>query len=271
MDAHLATNQEHWNELVPIHVKSEFYDLDGFKRGRSTLLPIEREEVGEVARKSLLHLQCHFGMDTLSWARLGANVTGVDFSAPAIDFARGLSRELNLEARFICANLYDLPDALSGEFEIVFTSYGVLCWLPDLTGWARVIAHFLAPGGTFYIIDGHPMTNVFSYAADLTDLRVEQAYFSPRHEPERSEGDGSYADPTASVQHQVTYEWNHSLGEIITALTDAGLRIEFLHEFPLGFWPRFPSLTERGEDGLWRFKDPRQSIPLTYSVRARKR
>ena len=130
--------------------------MDGFKAGRITLNDVEREEVGPVSGKSLLHLQCHFGMDTMSWARLGAEATGVDFSDAAIDLARSLNDELGLSARFLCSNVYDLPGALDEQFDIVFTSHGVLCWLPDLDGWAGVIDNHLKPGGLFYIIDGHP-------------------------------------------------------------------------------------------------------------------
>ena len=143
---------------MPIHERSDFYDVAGFKAGKSTLMPVEVEEVGDVAGKSLLHLQCHFGLDTMSWARLGAKATGVDFSEPAIALARSLSDELAIDVRFVHSNVYDLPENLEGRFDIVFTSYGAVNWLPDLAGWARVVSHFLKPGGTFYVIDGHPFT-----------------------------------------------------------------------------------------------------------------
>jgi len=145
-------DQSNWNRLAPLHARSVFYDVAGFKAGRCTLMPTEREELGDVAGKSLLHLQCHFGMDTLSWARLGARVTGVDYAENAIELARELSRETGLKAAFVCASIYDLPERMSGQFDIVFTSYGVLCWLPDLPAWGQVIAHFLRPGGicSFY-------------------------------------------------------------------------------------------------------------------------
>ncbi|MFW9973572.1 MAG: class I SAM-dependent methyltransferase, partial [Candidatus Odinarchaeota archaeon] len=131
------TNLKRWNELVELNAKSRLYDLEGFKSGNSSLLRIELEELGNVMGKSLLHLQCHFGMDTLSWARLGAYVTGVDFSDKAINLARDLSKELNIPARFIQANLYDIPNILHEQFDIVFTSYGTICWLPNLAKWAQ--------------------------------------------------------------------------------------------------------------------------------------
>ena len=160
MDPRIEANRKNWNERTPVHAVSEFYDVAGFRNGRITLNDIERTEVGSVEGKSLLHLQCHFGMDTMSWARLGAQATGVDISNAAIDFARTLNDELQLNTRFICSNLYDLPDALDEEFDIVYTAMGVLCWLPDLSGWANVIARFLKPNGIFYILDGHPFSHI---------------------------------------------------------------------------------------------------------------
>ncbi|UCB52608.1 MAG: class I SAM-dependent methyltransferase, partial [Candidatus Zixiibacteriota bacterium] len=150
MDKFMKQNLKHWNEVTPIHRKSEFYGVEGFKAGRCTLMPLEREELGDVSGKTLLHLQCHFGLDTLSWARLGARVTGVDFSEKAIDLAKSLSKELGIDADFVHSNIYHLPDVLKGEFDIAYTSHGVLCWLPDLAEWGRIIARFLKPGGTFY-------------------------------------------------------------------------------------------------------------------------
>jgi SAM-dependent methyltransferase len=231
-------------------------------------MPLEREEVGDVAGKSLLHLQCHFGLDTLSWARLGAQVTGVDFSEEAITLGRALSDELGIEADFICSDLYDLPTVLTGQFDIVFTSYGVLCWLPDLTRWAEIIAHFLRPGGTFYIAEIHPFAAVFYDEEDAESLEVFYPYFHTP-EPLRFEEEGSYAVPDTQVVHTVTYEWPHSLGDVINSLISAGLQIEFLHEFPYACYGMFPFL-EQDEDGWWRSKDRDGSIPMTFSLKATK-
>ena len=161
MDRRLETNRNNWNERTPVHAASDFYDLEGFKAGHITLTDIERREVGDVSGKTLLHLQCHFGQDTMSWSRLGAIATGVDFSDAAIELAQSLNDDLGLTARFIHSNIYDLPDALDERFDIVFTSYGVLNWLPDLDRWAKVIYKFLKPSGTFYIIEFHPFADVF--------------------------------------------------------------------------------------------------------------
>ena len=161
MDKQLQVNRRNWNERTPVHAASDFYDVEGFKAGRITLRDLERREVGEVSGKTLLHLQCHFGLDTMSWARLGAKPTGVDFSDAAIDLARSLNDELGLGVRFIHSNIYDLPGVLDEQFDIVFTSYGVLCWLPDLDDWARVASNHLKPGGVFYIAEFHPLMGTY--------------------------------------------------------------------------------------------------------------
>ena len=267
MDKHLEQNLRHWNEVTPIHEKSEFYDVEGFKAGRCTLMPLEREELGDVCGKTLLHLQCHFGLDTMSWARLGAKVTGVDFSDKAIELARSLSKELGLEANFVQSDIYRLPEVLKGEFDIVYTSYGVLCWLPDLSGWAKIINHFLKDKGTFYLVEAHPINNVFENERDTKELKVSYSYFhSPQ--PTRWEADGSYADKNAKVINP-TYEWTHPLGDIINALISVGLRIEFLHEFPYTCEDHYPFM-EKGEDGWWRLKGDKVTIPLMFSVKATK-
>ena len=267
MDDHMKINLDLWNEWTPIHQKSKSYDVEGFKSGRCTLHSTELEELGDVSGKSLLHLQCHFGMDTMSWARLGAKVTGVDFSDKAIKLAKSLSKELDIEADFICSNVYDLPKVLTGKFDIVFTSYGVLCWLPDIKGWAKVITHFLKPGGVFYMVEAHPFCNVFENESYTKELKLHHTYFYSA-EPTRYEPDGSYADRTAKVVNP-SYEWTHGLGDIINAFVSAGLEIEFLHEFPFCNYDIFPFL-EQGEDKKWRLKGNKEIIPLMFSLKATK-
>lgn len=263
---YLETNRARWDELVDINARSDFYDLAGFRAGRCSLLPIEREELGDVSGKSLLHLQCHFGMDTLSWARRGATVTGVDFTASAVALARSLGEELGLDARFVQANVYDLPDVLEGSFDIVYTSYGALCWLPDLARWARVVAHFLRPGGTFYIAEGHPIAGTLDEACGPDDLRITYPYLT--HEaPLCFDDDGSYADREAHLENRRSFEWSHPLSEVVTALIGAGLRIQFLHEFPECAWQAVPHMV-KGPDGYWRLPPGSPAIPFTYSIRA---
>jgi SAM-dependent methyltransferase len=267
MQDYMNGNRALWNEMTPIHARSVFYDVDGFKRGRITLGNLEREEVGDVTGKSLLHLQCHFGMDTMSWARLGASVTGVDFSDEAIPLARSLSQELGINARFIQSNIYDLPDTLNEQFDIVFTSQGALGWLPDISGWGQIVARYLKPGGMFYIAEGHPFMLILDNNTNTEDYRVDLPYFQGA-EPLRFEGDKDYADQDAKLTHP-SFEWIHSLGSIVTALTSAGLHIEFLHEFPFCAWQALPFL-EKDADGWWRAPEGMISIPMTFSLRATK-
>lgn len=267
MDDHLSANHDLWNAWTDLHESSEFYDLPGFKSGKSSLRPVERAELTDVAGRSLLHLQCHFGFDTLSWARKGAIVTGVDFSDRSIALARSLSAELSIPASFVCSDIDRLPEVLSGQFEIVFSSYGVLPWLRDLGRWAEVIAHFLAPHGIFYLVDDHPAMRTL-HTNDQGELTVASGYFFTP-EPSRIAARGSYAAPgDAQTPLREWYIWNHSLSEILGSLLGAGLRIEFLHEFPFAMRAKFPGM-QRGEDGVWRFKNPPE-FPLLFSVQARK-
>ncbi len=262
MNEYFESNQEMWNGYVSIHERSKFYDVDGFKKGRNSLTFVELEELGDVSGKSLLHLQCHFGLDSMSWARLGARVTGVDFSEKAIALARSLAEELSINTRFIQSNIYDLTDVLQEQFDIVFTSYGVLCWLPDLKKWGRVIGNSLKENGTFYMIEFHPIRSMFD-----DDGNIKEPYFHTE-EPFKCEGSGSYADPTADFKH-VSYEWTHSLGDVVNALSEAGLRIEFLHEFPFSTSGDCPFLEKR-KDGLWYHKNSDIKIPLMFSIKAKK-
>ena len=268
MNEHTAANRRHWDEVAALHAASEFYDLAGFKAGESKLKPVERDELGDVRGKSLLHLQCHFGLDTLSWAREGALVTGVDFSEPAIETAQALAAACGIKARFVLSDVYALPEQLGGHFDIVYTSYGVLFWLPDVRPWAQVVAHFLKPGGTFYIVEFHPFAGIFDHEPEQTDLRVRYPYFRTE-EPLRFEEDGTYADRDAKIVHRLTYSWLHPLGDIVTALIDAGLRIEFLHEFPFMTEQMLPCM-EATADGAWRLTKHDGSVPLLYSIKATK-
>jgi SAM-dependent methyltransferase len=273
MDPHVAANRALWDEWTPIHVRSAFYDVEGWKSGaRPDLYPLLVEEVGDVAGKDLLHLQCHFGLDTLSWARRGARVTGIDFSEQGIEQARQLAAETGLDARFLVSDVVELPAGLEGDFDIVFTSFGALNWLPDLPRWAEVVAHFTRPGGFFYVAEGHPFAWVFDDDDDATELRLRYHYWPSPDDPVVFSGGESYADPDAPVQGQVEYAWQHSMGEIVTCLASAGLRIEYLHEHPWVPWKMFPFMveTEPGS-GVWRLPEPDDArLPLLYSLKATK-
>lgn len=257
----LAANRELWDAWTEINAQSDFYDLDAFRAGTSSLNPVELEELGEVRGQKLLHLQCHFGLDSLSWARLGAEVTGVDLSPAAIKLARSLSEDLEVPARFVTSDVYDLPNRLDGEFDIVFTSYGVIDWLQDLSAWARIITSFLRPGGVFYMVEFHPV------ALTLGDngQAFQDSYF-PSKKPIRTVESGSYADPEAELT-KVSYAWSHSLGEVVTAVASAGLRLEYLHEFPYSPYDCFEFTTEV-EPGKATVPAFEGRLPMLFSIKA---
>jgi 2-polyprenyl-3-methyl-5-hydroxy-6-metoxy-1,4-benzoquinol methylase len=260
-------NQAWWDERVPIHATSDFYDLEGFLADpkASALRPFEIDEVGDVAGRSLVHLQCHFGLDALSWARRGARVTGLDFSRPAIEAATDAAARAGLDARFVAADVYDAAEALGRQtFDIVYTGFGALNWLPDVPRWATVVEALVAPGGILYLAEFHPVHHVM---AD-DDLRVEHPYF---HEgPAVWEDPGTYADPAAETRSNRTHQWTHGLGEVVSSVIDAGLVVEHLHELDHTLFPRWPFLVRDPESGAYRMPDGRPSLPLMYSLRARK-
>jgi len=262
----MGVNRRKWDESVPLHVASPSYDVPSFLRGKSTLNSVEVEGVGSVRGKSLLHLQCHFGLDTLSWARRGARVTGVDFSLPAVRAARRLARQANLPARFVRSNVYDLPAVLGGQFDIVYTAKGALCWLPDMDQWARTISHFLRPGGRFFLLEDHPLVEIFPNDPPATPLEPKIPYFTSG--ALREEYDGTYAT-SSKMRHRVTYSWIHPVSQVLNSLIRHGLEIEAVREFPFTFWHRFPAMTE-DRRGYWHFDEKEGLIPLMWSVRAKK-
>jgi SAM-dependent methyltransferase len=265
VNEYFEANRRHWDELVPLHMQTRFYDVDGFRSGGSSLHDLEVEEVGDVAGKSLLHLQCHFGLDTLSWARRGATVTGVDFSGAAITAARSLAAECRIEARFVESDIYALPEVLQERFDTVYTSCGVVFWHPDVRRWADVVARFVKPGGSFYLAEFHPICSVFHNEDANSELEIRYPYFGG--EALRFEEDGTYADRAAKVENKVTYSWPFTIGGVVTSLVEAGLRIEFLHEHPFTveqFWPLMEEVAPR----KWALRRHGESIPLTFSLKA---
>lgn len=266
-ERYVRANRDLWNAVTPHHVASRFYDVEGFKAGRARrrtgLAELEGALVGDVQGKTLLHLQCHFGIDTIGWAQRGAIVTGVDFAGEAIRAARRLAEEMAVPATFVESDVYDLPENLDGRFDVVFTSHGVLGWLPDLERWARVVAHFLAPGGHFHVIEAHPFAWVFDDLRPDGELKVLYPYFQGP-EPLRFEREGSYAAPDAPV-HSVEHTWVHPLSEIIGALLRAGLRLESFAEYPYVAWAMFPWMEERA-DGAWQLPGGAPTLPLMFSL-----
>lgn len=269
----IADNRKLWDAWTAIHTAGSFYDVKRFRDDPDDvrIAPWEHAEVGDVGGKTLLHVQCHFGLDTLSWARLGAaHVTGVDFSEPAIEFAEALAAETELadRSRFVVSNVYDLPGALADEtFDVVYTGRGALSWLPDLEPWARTIAGFVRPGGIFYIHEGHPV--LWALDDEQPPGRVSRGFDYWGGETLTFPVEGSYADPTADVDAEVEHGWNHSLGEIVTLLADQGLVIELLDEKRVLDWPA-PFLEDLGDGSYGWPPGVGGSLPLMYSLRARK-
>jgi 2-polyprenyl-3-methyl-5-hydroxy-6-metoxy-1,4-benzoquinol methylase len=253
-------NKELWNKRTAVHKDSSFYDLAGFRAGQNCLTPIELNEVGNVAGKKLLHLQCHFGMDSLNWARLGADVTGIDLSDEAIKEAKKLNDELGMQARFICSNIYDLEAHLNDKFDIVFTSYGVVGWLPDLEKWAAIISHFLKPGGMFYMAEFHPV--IWMFDDDFTHIK----YSYENRELIITENQGTYTDKKANITGK-EYSWNHSISEVLNALLRHGLRLLQFNEFMYSPYPNFNN-TVQGKDGYWYIRGLEGKIPMVYSLKA---
>jgi SAM-dependent methyltransferase len=274
---YFAANRARWDESVPVHVASRGYDMEGYLRGEKSLYPTETEEVGDVRGKTLLHLQCHFGMDTLNWARLGARVTGLDFSAAAVEQARELAARIGIaDSTFVQSDLYEAHSAIAETFDVVYTGIGALNWLPDIRGWARVAAGFVRPGGFLYLYEGHPMLWALDDERSDGELVVRYPYFE-RSAPNEWTTPNTYVDGPSLV-NQKTYEWNHGLGEIVTAIIEAGLRIEFVHEHREVAWQALPWMTPAGDapEGsrhaarvAWRLPEKqRDLLPLMYSIKA---
>lgn len=258
-------NRAFWDERVPIHTASEFYDVAGFKSGRETLQPFELEALGDVSGRSLVHLQCHFGLDTLSLARHGAHVSGLDFSAPAIEAARALAEDIGVKAEFVCADVYDAVEVFDGRrFDIAYVNLGAINWLPDIRRWAKTVAALLKPGGVFFMKEVHPFSWVFSD----DDLTVDSDYFA--HRNDYDDGPGTYTDdgaPSPTV-HNKTEEWQHPLSEVVNALIGAGLVLEQLNEYDHQVYRQWPFMEFDG--AVYRMPDGTPRLPLMYSLLARK-
>lgn len=268
LDKYYEANRKMWDQFAKINVDSKTYKTQSFLEGTTSLNSIELEEVGDVKGKSLLHLQSHFGLDALSWAREGANVTGVDFSGEGISIARNLAKKANIDAQFIQSNIFDLPDVLDEQFDIVYTSYGVLVWLHDLKRWAEIVGHFLKPGGTFYIAEMHPFLWPFD-SEHKEDFKFHQSYFPPLDGPYAYEVDGSYAESDKKIEPQLDYEWCHTMAVIVSAIARAGLRIQFLHEFNKCPFQLFPFFKKK-DDGYYYYDHPEIQLPLVFSIKATK-
>jgi SAM-dependent methyltransferase len=262
-DNYFKTNKETWNKKVAVHAESNMYELEAFKAGKSSLMRYELEALGNVNGKSLLHLQCHFGQDTLSWARMGAECVGVDLSDEGIKLAKQLNDELQLDAEFVCCNVLDTSKHISKTFDIVYTSYGVIGWLPDLKPWGKMIAERLKVGGTFYIVEFHPILWMFDYV----DGKPKLKYHYSQDEVIYEEYEGTYANPSSKIVSK-EYGWNHGLSEVVNALIEAGLEIDYLNEHDESPYDVFPDLVKT-EAGMYKMQN--QLFPMIFEVKATKR
>ena len=267
-------NQASWDERAPAHAASPGYNLAAFRSDPaylSDVVTFDLPLLGDVSGLRGVHLQCHIGTDTISLARLGADMTGLDFSPAAIEQARALSEELGAGVDFVEADLYDAAQVLPhGEFDLVFTGIGALCWLPSVSGWAEVVARLLKPGGRLFIREGHPV--LWAVADPLPDGRLELdlPYFE-REEPLVWDGGGTYVETDVEFAHNRTLEWNHGLGEIITALLEQGLVITTFVEHDSVPWDPFPGHSEQLPGGEFRLKDRPWRLPHSYTISATKR
>lgn len=267
------TNRAHWDEKVALHLGPRGYDLTSLRAGRGRFNAIEEAELWPVDGKHILHLQCHFGADSLKLVQRGASVVGLDFSEAAIDAARRLASELGLadRARFVQADLYAAPAAISesAAFDVVFVTWGAICWLPDIYRWAEIVSHFLKPGGSLYLAEAHPVAMVFDDAAPLPDGRP--GFFAPyfSSDPVVMEEPHDYVDETTTVHNATTHTWIHPLGSIISALLAAGMTLDWLHEHDAVTWRMFDMLV-RDDEGLWRWPD-KPWLPLSFSLKATRR
>jgi len=260
---YIKINKQTWNNKTDVHIASDFYDVESFINGKSTLNTIELDLLGDVKGKKILHLQCHFGQDTLSLARLGAKVTGVDLSDKAIEKAKEFSGKLGLNAHFICCDIYDLPQHLDEQFDIVFTSYGTIGWLPDLNKWATIVSRFLKPNGKFVFAEFHPV--VWMFDNDFKEIFYTYFNVAPIIEDES----GTYADRYSEISAQ-TITWNHPTSEVLNSLIQSGLEINSFNEYDYSPYNCFNE-TEEFEKGKFRIKHLGNKIPMVFSLVATKK
>jgi 2-polyprenyl-3-methyl-5-hydroxy-6-metoxy-1,4-benzoquinol methylase len=269
----IEVNRVNWDERVVPHLKA--YGAEAFADDPSALSGVVRDDLdlmrphleeGSVAGRRLLHLQCHIGTDTLSWARLGARVTGVDFSGAAIEAADALAARAGLPARFVQATVEEAPEAVGERFDIVYTSIGVLCWLPDLAAWARVIHDMLEPGGLFFVRDAHPM--LYTLDEERADELVVRWPYFDSGTALRWDDPSDYADDHTRLENATTFEWHHSLADVVQSLLDAGLELTSFGEHRTIPWRAHPSFVEH--DGGWVLPEGAERLPLTFSLTARR-
>ena len=259
---YIDINRNFWNKRTEIHYSSDFYDVDSFLKGNDSLNQIEIQLLGNIKGKKVLHLQCHFGLDTISLSRRGALVTGVDFSENAIQKAIQLNNTLRTNVTFLQSDIYKLPEILDEKFDIVFTSYGVVGWLPDIKEWARIVNLFLKPKGEFVLVEFHPVVWMFSY--DFK--RIEFNYMDSK--PIIEELEGTYTNPDAPIKEK-SISWNHGMGTVIDSIVKSGLRVADFYEYNYSPYNCFMNTIEMS-DGKYQIKGLEDKIPMVYSLKAKK-
>lgn len=270
MSDYREVNRANWDERVPVHLASPDYSAARFRDPAflSDVVTFDRPRLGDLTGQRGLHLMCHLGTDTVSLARLGARMTGLDFSAPAVAAARDLARTAGVEVDFLEADVYDaVAVAGAGGYDLVYTGIGALCWLPDVARWARVVAGLLRPGGRLFLREGHPVLWSLDDTRGDGLLALEYPYFE-QAQPTVFDDDTTYVRTDARISASETHEWNHGLGEIVTAVLDAGLRLTGLVEHDTVPWDALPGLMAPDERDEWRLVDRPARLPGTYTLQA---
>jgi SAM-dependent methyltransferase len=257
-----TVNKKLWNDKVDIHIDSDFYSVNEFIGGKKMLNSIELDLLGDVRGKSILHLQCHFGQDSIELSRMGAAVTGVDLSDKAIDKAGWLAKECGTDTKFVCSDIYDAPNHITEKFDIVFTSYGTVGWLPDMDKWATVVNHFLKPGGFFVFAEFHPVV----WMMDYDFQKIEFSYFNQG--PIVEELEGTYTDRNAELKNK-EISWNHNIAEVLGSLLEQGLELEAFREFDYSPYDCFKH-TIKVKEKKYRIKDLGGKLPMVYALKLNK-
>jgi SAM-dependent methyltransferase len=267
---YLDVNRANWDDRVPAHVASADYNVRRFfdePEFISGVVRFDRPLLGDVSGLRGVHLQCHIGTDTVSLARLGASMTGLDFSVPAVAAATELAAAAGADATFVQADVYAAAEVLpAASFDLVYTGIGALCWLPDIRRWGRVVADLLRPGGRLFVRDGHPMLNGLDIDDDRRRLVLSEPYFETR-EPRVSDYAGTYVQTDAVFEHTVTHWWNHGIGETVTALIEAGMTVTGLAEHDSVPWDALPGLMTE-TDGEWRLADRPERLAASFTLQA---
>ncbi|MFZ5676209.1 MAG: class I SAM-dependent methyltransferase, partial [Pseudomonadota bacterium] len=267
--SYFEANRKSWDERVAIHCRDDtkFYDVEKIIAGKDSLSPIEAAEIGDVKDLRIAHLQCHFGLDSISLARRGASVTGLDFSSAAITEARALAEGLGVDAQFVEGNVYDARALLSGDFDRVYVTWGAINWLPDIALWAKIVASLLKPGGKLYLAETHQTILSFDWVEERIAPRYD--WRTPAAAPIVEEVATTYTGAAEELSNKTTYSWQHPLSDIINGLIGAGLTLDWFREHAALVWPLFPNM-KAGEDGLYRLPADHVQLPLAFSLEARK-